>query len=93
MGNATFTVRANPVLYDSGEFAGQLEYVRFTADSKDGTHKEWRTGSAEIDNVLHMLESSGMRHKVVSDLRSGARVDLPGLYKAGDLVELGLRAV
>ena len=92
MGNSTFTVRANPVLYDSGELVGQLEYVRFTADCKDGTHKEWRMDSAEIDKVLHVLESSGMRHKVLSHLRSGARIDLPGVYKAGDLAGLGLRA-
>ena len=91
MGNSTFTVRANPVLYDSGELVGQLEYVRFTADCKDGTHKEWQMDSAEMDEVLHVLED-GMRHKVLSHLRSGSRIDLPGVYKAGDLVGLGLRA-
>ena len=38
-----------------------------------------------------MLESSGMRYKVLSDLRSGVRVDLPGVYKVGDLVGLGMQ--
>jgi hypothetical protein len=88
MKNETFTVRANPVLFDSGK----LDYVRFTADCKNGKHMEWRTDSTEIDKVLHMLESSGMRYKVLSDLRSGVRVDLPGVYKVGDLVGLGLQA-
>ena len=68
-----FTIRANPVLHDSGDQAGKLDYVRFTADSSDGTHKEWHLKAAQLDKELHILESSGMRYGIVSKLHSGAR--------------------
>ena len=90
MTNATFKVRANPVLHDSGELAGKLEYVRFTADcKKNGTHREWRTDASDIDRVLHALESSGMRYEVLNHLRTGSRIDLPGMYSDADLARLG----
>jgi hypothetical protein len=86
-----FTVRANPVLHDDGEQAGKLDYVRFTADSRSGTHKEWRLEAAHLDKTLRILESSGMRYQLLSQIQSGARVDLPGTYTQTQLAELGLR--
>jgi hypothetical protein len=85
-----FTVRANPVLHDSEEHTGKLDYVRFTADTPGGTHKEWRLKAAQLDKKLHILESSGMRYQIVSHLQSGARADLPGTYSLAQLADLGL---
>ena len=85
-----FTVRANPVLHDSGEHAGKLDYVRFTADSSNGTHKEWRLAAGLLDKKLHILESSGLRYGILSKLHSGARADLPGTYSTKQLADLGL---
>ncbi len=70
--------------------AGKLDYVRFTADSSNGTHKEWRLAAALLDKKLHVLESSGMRYGIVSKLHSGARADLPGTYSIKQLADLGL---
>jgi hypothetical protein len=86
-----FTVRANPVLHDSGDLAGKLDYVRFTADIPNGPHKEWRLSAAQLDKKLHILESSGMRYGILSKLQSGARADLPGTYSIEQLADLGLR--
>jgi hypothetical protein len=86
----TFTIRANPVLHDTGDHAGKLDYVRFTADSSSGTHKEWRLAAASLDKGLHILESSGMRYGILSKLQSGARADLPGTYSIKQLANLGL---
>jgi len=86
-----FTVRANPVLHDDGDNAGKLDYIRFTADSRSGTHKEWRLEAAKLDNTLRILESSGMRYQLLSQIQSGARVDLPGTYTLTQLSDLGLR--
>jgi hypothetical protein len=86
-----YTVRANPVLHEDGDQAGKLDYVRFTADSPNGTHKEWHVKAAQLDNKLHLLESSGMRYQILSKLQSGARADLPGTYTPTQLAELGLR--
>jgi hypothetical protein len=86
----TFTIRANPVLHDTGALAGKLDYVRFTADSSNGTHKEWRLAASLLDKKLHVLESSGMRYGIVSKLQSGARADLPGTFSIKQLADLGL---
>jgi hypothetical protein len=86
-----FTVRANPILHDSGDLAGKLDYVRFTADIPNGPHKEWRLSAAQLDKKLHILESSGMRYQILSKLQSGARADLPGTYSTKQLADLGLR--
>jgi hypothetical protein len=88
---AKFTVRANPVLHEAGDFAGKLDYVRFTADRGEKTHKEWRVDSALLDAALHALDSSGIRYEVLNRLRSGGRVELPGAYSAIDLEKLGFR--
>jgi hypothetical protein len=88
--NPAYAVRANPVLHESGDLIGKLNYVRFTADSGDGTHKEWHLSSAKLDKKLHILESSGMRYQILSKLQSGARADLPGKYSATQLADLGL---
>jgi hypothetical protein len=88
--NQAFTIRANPVLHDTGVHAGKLDYVRFTADSNDGTHKEWHLAAALLDKKLHVLESSGLRYGIVSKLHSGARADLPGTYSIKQLADLGL---
>lgn len=85
-----FTVRANPILHDSGEHAGKLDYVRFTADIPNGPHKEWRLTAAQLDKKLHILESSGIRYQILSKLQSGARADLPGTYSTKQLADLGL---
>jgi hypothetical protein len=85
----TYTVRANPVMHESGDLIGKLNYVRFTADSGSGTHKEWHLKAALLDKTLHILESSGMRYQVLSHLQSGARMDLPGTYSATQLADLG----
>ena len=86
----TFTVRANPVMHDTGEHAGKLDYIRFTADSNNGTHKEWRLAAVLLDKKLHILESSGLRYGIHSKLQSGARADLPGTYSIKQLADLGL---
>ncbi len=88
----TYTVRANPVLHEFGEMEGQLGAVRFTADSKSGSHREWEVVAADLDARLYSLESSGMRYGVLSKLRAGARVELPGTYTAGQLEALGYTA-
>jgi hypothetical protein len=85
-----YTIRANPVLHDTGDHAGKLDYVRFTADIPNGPHKEWRVSAAQLDKKLHILESSGMRYGIVSKLQSGARADLPGTYSIKQLADLGL---
>jgi hypothetical protein len=89
---AGYSVRANPVLHEAGSFAGQIDFVRFTADSGNGIHKEWRVDGALLDQVLHALESSAMRYEVLNNLRCGARADLPGSFTAADLAKLGLSA-
>jgi hypothetical protein len=86
----SYTVRANPVLHDDGDHAGKLNYVRFTADTHNGTHKEWHVKAAQLDKKLHLLESSGMRYQILSKLQSGARADLPGTYSPTQLADLGL---
>jgi hypothetical protein len=85
-----YTVRANPVLHDSGDRVGKLDYVRFTADIPNGPHKEWRVTAAQLDKKLHVLESSGMRYGIVNKLQSGARADLPGTFSIKQLADLGL---
>jgi hypothetical protein len=87
--DAAYSVRANPVLHEAGSFTGQLDFVRFTADSGNGIHKEWRVDAALLDQTLHALESSAMRYEVLNTLRTGARADLPGSYTAADLAKLG----
>jgi hypothetical protein len=87
-----YSVRANPVLHESDELEGQLAFIRFTADSKSGSHKEWQIAAEEIDARLHVLESSGLRYGVVSKLRAGGRVELPGTYKVLQLQAMGYRA-
>jgi len=86
-GKAPFSVRANPVIQESGE----LDHVRFTADDGDGTHKEWRVPSHQLDQALHTLESSAIRYEVLNHIRSGARVDLPGTFSEVDIARLGFR--
>jgi hypothetical protein len=85
----TYTVRANPVMHESGDLIGKLDHVRFTADSGSGTHKEWCLDAALLDKTLHILESSGIRYQILSHLQSGARMDLPGKYSATQLTNLG----
>jgi hypothetical protein len=89
---AAYIVRANPVMHESGGFAGQLDFVRFTADCGNGIHKEWRVNAALLDQILHELDSSAMRYEVLNNLRSGARADLPGSFTAVDLEKLGCAA-
>lgn len=89
---AAYIVRANPIMHESGGFAGQLDFVRFTADCGNGIHKEWRVSAAILDQVLHALESSAMRYEVLNNLRCGARADLPGSFTAVDLEKLGCTA-
>jgi hypothetical protein len=83
----TYGVRANPVIHESGE----LDYVRFTADGGSGAHKEWRVASDQLDQALHTLESSAIRYEVLNQIRSGARVDLPGTFSEIDIAKLGFR--
>ena len=90
--DAVFSVRANPVLHESGVLTGQLDHVRFTADSGGGTHKEWLVDAASLDRMLHALDSSGMRYEVLNNLRKGARVNLPGVFTATDLGKFGFSA-
>ena len=90
--DAAYSVRANPVLHEAGSFAGQIDFVRFTADSGNGIHKEWRVAAALLDQTLHALESSAMRYEVLNNLRSGARADLPGSFTAVDIEKLGFSA-
>jgi hypothetical protein len=90
--DATYSVRANPVLHEAGSFTGQIDFVRFTADSGNGIHKEWRVDATLLDRTLHTLESSAMRYEVLNTLRTGARADLPGSYTAADLARLGFSA-
>ena len=85
----TYSVRANPVLHEFGELEGSLASVRFTADSDSGNHKEWQVMGEHLDACLHSLESSGMRHNVLSKLQAGARADLPGKYTALQLKAMG----
>lgn len=87
--DAAYSVRANPVLHEAGSFAGQIDFVRFTADSGNGIHKEWRVDATLLDQTLHALESSAIRYEVLNTLRTGARADLPGSYTAADLAKLG----
>jgi hypothetical protein len=87
-----YTVRANPVMHESGNLIGKLDYIRFTADSDTGTHKEWRLNAADLDEKLHILESSGLRYGILSKLQSGARADLPGTYSTTQLKTLGCPA-
>ena len=87
-----YIVRANPVLHEAGSFAGQIDFVRFTADSGNGIHKEWRVDATLLDQTLHALESSAMRYEVLNNLRSGARADLPGSFTAVDIEKLGFSA-
>ncbi len=89
---STYSVRANPVLHESGSFTGQIDFVRFTADSGNGIHKEWRVDAALLDQTLRALENSAMRYEVLNNLRSGARADLPGSFTAVDLQKLGFSA-
>ena len=84
-----YTVRANPVMHESGDLIGKLNYVRFTADSGSGTHKEWHLKASRLDKTLHILESSGLRYGILSKLQSGARADLPGTYSTKQLADLG----
>jgi hypothetical protein len=86
---AGYSVRANPVLHESGSYIGRIDFVRFTADSGNGIHKEWRVDGALLDQALHALESSAMRYEVLNNLRIGARADLPGSFTAADLAKLG----
>ena len=88
----TYNVRANPVVHEFGEMEGQLAAVRFTADSKSGLHREWQIVADELDSRLFSLESSGLRYGVLSKLRAGGRVELPGAYTAGQLEALGYQA-
>jgi hypothetical protein len=90
--DAAYRVRANPVLHEAGSLSGQLDFVRFTADSGNGIHKEWRVDAALLDQTLHALESSAMRYEVLNNLRSGARADLPGSFTAVDIEKLGFSA-
>jgi hypothetical protein len=83
----SFSVRANPVVRDSGE----LDHVRFTADGDRGAHKEWRVTPDELDQALHSLESGAIRYEVLNHIRSGARVDLPGTFSEQDILDLGFR--
>ena len=85
----TYSVRANPVMHESGELEGNLAFVRFTADSDSGSHKEWQVTEEQLDACLHTLESSGVRHNVLSKLLAGARVDLPGKYTVPQLKAMG----
>ncbi len=86
-GKGTYSVRANPVIDDSGE----LDYVRFTADGGSEAHKEWQVPSDQLDQALHALESSAIRYEVLNHIRSGARVDLPGSFSETDIAKLGFR--
>jgi hypothetical protein len=86
--DAAYSVRVNPVLYEAGSFAGQIDFVRFTADSGNGIHKEWRVDAALLDQTLHALESSAMRYEVLNTLAL-ARADLPGSFTAVDIAKLG----
>jgi hypothetical protein len=87
-----YTVRANPILHDDGDHAGKLDYIRFTADTPQGAHKEWRLDAALLDKTLRILETSGMRYQLLSQLQSGARADLPGTYTTKQLIDLGCPA-
>ena len=88
----SYSVRANPVLHEFGEFEGQLASVRFTADSGAGAHKEWQVPVEHLDTRLRILESSVIRHNVLSKLRAGGRVELPGKYKVAQLEAMGFGA-
>ena len=83
----SFSVRANPVVRDSGE----LDHVRFTADGGPEAHKEWRVPPDQLDQALHLLESSAIRYEILNHIRSGARVDLPGTFSESDIAKLGFR--
>jgi hypothetical protein len=91
--DAMYSVRANPVLHESGSFSGQIDFVRFTADNGDGIHKEWRVDAALLDQTLHALDSSAMRYEVLNNLRCGARAELPGTFTVAGLAKLGFSAV
>ena len=80
------------MLYESGTLAGELDHVRFTADSGNGAHKEWLVDAASLDKMLHALDSSGMRYEVLNNLRKGGRVNLPGVFTATDLGKFGFSA-
>ena len=86
-GKPSFSVRANPVVRESGE----LDHVRFTADGGPGAHEEWRVPPDQLDQALHILESSAIRYEVLNQIRSGARVDLPGTFSEIDIRNLGFR--
>jgi hypothetical protein len=87
-----YNVRANPELHESGEFEGNLDFVRFTADVKSRSHREWKVAAEDLDRCLHTLENNAVRRNVLSKLRAGARVELPDSYTAAQLTALGFGA-
>lgn len=82
-----FRVRANPQMDESD----QLESVRFTADYGAKVHVEWIIPACELAKALDTVESIGTRRLLLEHLRFGMRTELPEMYSAVQLLNLGLR--
>jgi hypothetical protein len=87
-----FQLTARPKLTRNGKANGQIDYVEFSATSSEGnTARVWRIDEWYLTALFNIFESPELVTDIISELRAGNSVTLPGDYSGTQLIQLGFR--
>ena len=85
----TYRVTVRPHLLREGEFKGHLEYVEFIARSGDLVLGWHETNYGQLPESFRRLVPDPIADNLISILRMGDEVTLPGHYTAEQVRSLG----
>jgi hypothetical protein len=86
-----YKIVATPGLITVGQSKSELAYVTLKAFEGDQPPRKLRIYERRLCDVFSQLTDLQRSAEMIVRLRNGCEVDLPGLYTARLLIELGFR--
>jgi hypothetical protein len=78
---ATYRISARPELHVTGEYAGKLRRVIFTATSSTETREWFANNCGHFEKSFSKIMPASRARVIVSALNSGDEIELPGTYR------------
>ena len=79
--NRKYTLFAIPSLFVAGPYRGELEGITFIAHSTEKTVRWFAVNCGQFDNAFSELLAFDAARRLMSTLRTGVSVHLPGMYR------------
>jgi hypothetical protein len=86
-----YKIVAVPQLITMGRSKGELAYATLMAFEGDQPPRKFRIYERELSDVLSQLTDLPRSAEMIDRLRNGYEVELPGLYTARLLIQVGFR--